>query len=457
VALLSSACADDPSEPTFALDLAEAQVAAGDETRVLATLTQALASGTLTRPLRGCAASLEAGVNFRACRLDRNARHEADRLRAQDFLQRIAWQASHGWCANFARGMVQTPRMFGPKFLRGEAATPAPSGNRPRVAAYDLGSNSFHLLVAEADGAGGLVELARGQEMVRLGEESLRDGIIPFSTFQRGLDGLLKLRKIADGFMPESTIAVATSAIREARNGADFVSTVAREVGLQVEVLDPVRETTLIYWGARQALDLGANKFALVDVGGGSIKALVGNAKECLFATSLRMGVLRLRDEYNCNDIRNRADLLTAETRVRAVVQPAVMQMLKVGFDFVTFTSGTALALARMAEGSTEKVADARGRSGEGMGRNLVLSLDKLCALEERLVAASAVERAAMPGVGSMRADTVLPGTIMLRTLLELTNSANALVCESALKEGLVVDYFARRQTGLAEELPEAD
>ncbi len=347
--------------------------------------------------------------------------------------------------------------MFGPKFLRNEAVTPAPAGTRPRVAAYDLGSNSFHLLVAEADGAGGLVELARGQEMVRLGEESLRDGIIPFSTFQRGLDGLLKLRKIADGFMPESTIAVATSAIREARNGADFVSTVAREVGLQVEVLDPVRETTLIYWGARQALDLGANKFALVDVGGGSIKALVGNAKECLFATSLRMGVLRLRDEYNCNNIRSRADLLTAETRVRAAVQPAVMQMLKVGFDFVTFTSGTALALARMAEGSSEKVAEARGRSGEGMGRNLVLSLDKLCALEERLVVASAVERAAMPGVGSMRADTVLPGTIMLRTLLELTNSANALVCESALKEGLVVDYFVRRQTGLAEELPETD
>jgi exopolyphosphatase/guanosine-5'-triphosphate,3'-diphosphate pyrophosphatase len=325
------------------------------------------------------------------------------------------------------------------------------------VAAYDLGSNSFNLLVAEADGHGGLVELARGHEMVRLGEDSLRDGIIPFSTFQRGLDGLLKLRKIADGFAPESTIAVATSAIREARNGPDFVNTVAREVGLEVEVLDPVKEATLIYWGARQALEAGSTKFALLDVGGGSIKALVGDDKACHYATSLPMGVLRLRDQCNCERLPDRTELLTAETRVRAVVQPALRQMVKVGFEFVTFTSGTALALARMAQGNEDQVAEARGRSGEGMGRHLVLSLERLRALEDRLLSASAEERAAMPGVGSMHADAVMPGTLLLRTLLELTGHANALVCESALKEGLVVDYFVRRETGLTEELAEAD
>ena len=347
--------------------------------------------------------------------------------------------------------------MTGPKFLHGDAATPAPNGERPRVAAYDLGSNSFHLLVAEADGRGGLVELARGHEMVRLGEDSLREGFIPFSTFQRGLDGLIKLRKLAEGFAPESTVAVATSAIREARNGSDFVHTVSREVGLDVEVLDPVKEATLIYWGARQALDVGNGKFALLDVGGGSIKALVGSATDCLFATSLRMGVLRLREHCNCEKLPDRAERLLAETRVRAVVQPAIRQMLKVGFDFVTFTSGTALAVARMAEGSADKLADARGRSGEGMGRHLVLKLDNLRALEERLVTGTPEKRADLPGVGALRADTIIPGTILLRTLLELTGHEHALICESALKEGLVVDYFVRRQTGLAEALFEED
>jgi exopolyphosphatase/guanosine-5'-triphosphate,3'-diphosphate pyrophosphatase len=325
------------------------------------------------------------------------------------------------------------------------------------VAAYDLGSNSFHLLVAEADGQGGLVELARGYEMVRLGEDSLREGFIPFSTFQRGLDGLIKLRKLAEGFAPESTVAVATSAIREARNGTDFVHTVSREVGLEVEVLDPVKEATLIYWGARQALDVGEGRFALLDVGGGSIKALVGSARDCLFATSLRMGVLRLRDQLNPKKIQDRAERLTAETRVRAVVQPALRQMLKTGFDFVTFTSGTALAVARMAEGSEQKPAQPRGRSGEGMGRHLVLNLDHLRALEERVVVLSAEEIAQLPGADALHADLVIPGVVLLRTLLELSGHENALICESALKEGLVVDYFVRRETGLAEELLETD
>ena len=103
-----------------------------------------------------------------------------------------------------------------------------PTGARSRVAAYDLGSNSFHLLVAEADGQGGLLLLEQAQEMVRLGAESLRDGVIPEDSFARGLEALRKLRKLADQHKPESTVAVATSTIREARNGADFVSAVQR-------------------------------------------------------------------------------------------------------------------------------------------------------------------------------------------------------------------------------------
>jgi len=198
---------------------------------------------------------------------------------------------------------------------------------------------------------------------------------------------------------------------------------------------------------------VGAGKFALLDVGGGSIKALVGSAADCLFATSLRMGVLRLHDQCNGDKLPSRAERLTAETRVRAVVQPAIRQMIKVGFDFVVFTSGTALAVARMAEGKLDKPADPRGRSGEGLGRHLVLHLDHLRALEERLCTLSPAQRAELAEVETMRADTILPGTLLLRTLLELTGHQHALICESALKEGLVVDYFVRRHTGLAEEI----
>jgi exopolyphosphatase / guanosine-5'-triphosphate,3'-diphosphate pyrophosphatase len=345
--------------------------------------------------------------------------------------------------------------MLDPRFSSKSESRPVPTGQRSRVAAYDLGSNSFHLLVVEADGQGGLLPLEQAQEMVRLGADSLRDGIIPEDSFARGLEALRKLRSLAEPFRPESTVAVATSAIREARNGAEFVSAVQREVGLSVDVLDPFKEAQLIYWGARQTLNLEKHKVALFDVGGGSIKGLVGDAKECLFATSMPMGVLRLRDECRFGGGMSRADMLTAETRVRVVVQPAIRQMQKVGFDFVTFTSGTALALARLAKGSEGKVAPAAGKSGEGLGRHLTLSLENLKALQQRLAESSEDERALIPGVSAMRSDTLLPGTVVLRTLLELTGYPAALVCESALKEGLVVNYFAHRDAGLVADLPE--
>jgi len=143
------------------------------------------------------------------------------------------------------------------------------------------------------------------------------------------------------------------------------VSAVEREVGLKVEVLDPFKEATLIYWGARQALDLDKHKVALFDVGGGSIKGWwrrQGVPVRHLPAD----GVLRLRDECAFTGKMSRADLLTAETRVRVLAQPAIRQMQKVGFDFVTFTSGTALALARLAKGSAGKVAPVAARPAKG-------------------------------------------------------------------------------------------
>jgi exopolyphosphatase/guanosine-5'-triphosphate,3'-diphosphate pyrophosphatase len=95
------------------------------------------------------------------------------------------------------------------------------------------------------------------------------------------------------------------------------------------------------------------------------------------------------------------------------------------------------------------------GKQGEILGRHMTLSLDSLKALEQRLAEASEEERAQIPGLHAMRADTILPGTVVLRTLLELTGYPAALVCESALREGLVVNYFAHRDAGLATDLPE--
>src|SRR5687768_5376868 len=132
-------------------------------------------------------------------------------------------------------------------FFRRGAPAQAPTG--PRVAAIDIGSNSFHLLVVEAEPDWRLAILEHTKEMVRFGESTLRDGAIPPDAFARGVATLQNFVQMALVHQPEEILAVATSSVREASNGPMFVRAVADATGLQVRVIDSVEEARLIYCG----------------------------------------------------------------------------------------------------------------------------------------------------------------------------------------------------------------
>ncbi len=124
-----------------------------------------------------------------------------------------------------------------------------------RIAALDIGSNSFHLMVAHVNPGGRIEVLDRAKEMVRLGE-TLRSGMITPEIFGRGLEALRALKRIADRHQPDALVAVATSAVREAQNGGEFARAVRDELGIDMRVIRGQEEAHLIYLGARSALDL---------------------------------------------------------------------------------------------------------------------------------------------------------------------------------------------------------
>jgi exopolyphosphatase / guanosine-5'-triphosphate,3'-diphosphate pyrophosphatase len=321
----------------------------------------------------------------------------------------------------------------------GDDAPSASTPLRPRVAAIDVGSNSFHLLVVEAEPDGGLAVLEHTKEMVRFGEATLRDKVIPADAFDRGLRTLAAFKQMADVHRPEAIIAVATSSVREASNGATFVQAVAEKVGLEVRVIDSIEEARLIYLGARQALAPGSRRVLLLDVGGGSTEVLIADQSDCFFATSLRLGALRLRDEWRCSDPPTAPELSLAKIRARALAQPTTEHLRRIGFDFVALTSGTALAVARLFEDDLTPPSEPLP---SGLQRLTAVGLENL---ERRLSQLTLAERAALPGLEPRRADTILTGTVIVRTLLDLLEVREAAVCDSALKHGVVVDYIKRR------------
>lgn len=318
-----------------------------------------------------------------------------------------------------------------------------------RIAALDIGSNSFHLIVAHVDATGRIDILDRAKELVRLGE-ALRSGVITPDIFDRGLDALRALKRIADRHRPDALQAVATSAVREAQNGGEFVRAVRDELGIDIRVIRGQEEAHLVYLGARRALDLAGRRVALFDVGGGSTELILADARECYFTVSLKLGVLRLRDEWLCADPPTPREAAAFADRVRSALEPTVARVKAMGFDFVALTSGTAFTLAGLA-------ARFAGAQANSNGQSRILTFRALCEIERKLLSLSNAERTKLPGVDARRADTIVPGAILLRAILELAGVDQVTLCEPALREGIIADYVAKNRPGiqLVEEFPD--
>jgi exopolyphosphatase/guanosine-5'-triphosphate,3'-diphosphate pyrophosphatase len=312
-----------------------------------------------------------------------------------------------------------------------------------KIAAVDVGTNSLHLLIARV-GADGIFEpLDRAKEMVRLGDSAFKGSITP-EAFARAVETLKRFREAADRAGCDALIAVATSATREAENGGDFVRAVRDETGIELNVIGGEEEARLIYLGARAGVNLSGKRALIVDIGGGSVELIVGGARELQLSTSLKLGVLRLLDQMQMSDP------ITADQRARLAEQlhraleAPVAQARSVGFDLVAMTSGTARAVGDLLPG--DKSVTPR-----------VVAFKDVFALEDRLCSMTTVERTRLPGFDARRADSIVPGVILVRSLLEVAHADEYVLCESALREGLIYDYVQRHQpeVQIIDEVPD--
>jgi exopolyphosphatase / guanosine-5'-triphosphate,3'-diphosphate pyrophosphatase len=312
-----------------------------------------------------------------------------------------------------------------------------------KIAALDVGTNSIHLLIARVTSDGQVEPLDRAKEMVRLGDSAFK-GVISPDAFARATDCIRRYRAQAERAGVDAVIAVATSAVREAENGGDFVRVVRDETGIELTVIRGEQEARLIYLGARGALNLAGRKALIIDIGGGSVELIVGDSREAHYATSLKLGVLRLLDQYELSDpITPDQRLRLAEQLHRALEGPTAA-IRKIGFDLVAMSSGTARAVADLIPNtSTEKPR--------------AVPFKEVYALEEKLCAMSAADRSRVPNLDPKRVDSIVPGVILVRSVLEVVHADSYVLCEAALREGLVADYAARNGPGiqLIDEYPD--
>lgn len=316
-----------------------------------------------------------------------------------------------------------------------------------KLAAIDIGTNSIHMVIVEADRKKGFNVIDREKEMVKLGVGVFATKRLSDKAFEDGLATIRRYVQLADQQGVDEIITGATSAIREAQNGGDFLDEVIRQTGLSPEVISGSKEARLIFLAVRNAIALQGENAMVIDIGGGSTEVVVGNDTEILFGKSMKLGVLRLLDMFEGNSMVGEEARRILKAHIRFVAQSVLEEARKFGFTKVIGTSGTIRTLgeaAHLAGG---------GKSFRSLNAETV-SLHDLEKLSHQLLEVKPEKRASISGISENRTDAIHLGSVLLVQLLQMAGVNELTLCEASLREGLILDYLERHAKSI-DTIPE--
>ena len=306
-----------------------------------------------------------------------------------------------------------------------------------RIAALDLGSNSFHLLVADAHPDGSFDRLFREKEMLRLGDVVARHGRLTDEAGDQAVDAVRRFRALAEGAGAEEIVACATSAIREADNGGELVERLARETGVRVRVISGKEEAELIFRAVQASVLIDPGPALCLDLGGGSLEVMVGDSTDLAYATSVRLGVARLTAELVRADPLRPGDVRRLRKRVLQVLEPVAAAVAKLEPRLLVGTSGTLCDLARMA------AARETGTVPVSVNQHHV-SRKSVEDVTEHLLGLSAAGRRRIAGLDARRAELAPAGAVLAVAAMDVFGFDELVVGTWALREGMVLAEMQR-------------
>jgi len=309
-------------------------------------------------------------------------------------------------------------------------AVPVPE-TRERLAAIDVGSNSIRLLVAEHGPASGLTVIDEVKEQPRLATGVARTGRLDPAAMERALEALVRMRDVCERRGVSRISAVATSAVREARNGAAFAKRVREVTGFHLQVIDAEREAQLSYRSVAHHFPLEVGRTVVADIGGGSLEVIAAVDGLVDHAESLPFGAVRLTELYlpgknPPKELRELRAYLRTQFRRRLPIREWSAQS-------VIGSGGSFTNLGRM-------VAARRGGSGSEAVHGGTITAAELEQLLEWLSGMSPERRAEVPGLNPQRADIIVAGLAVTAELLERIDAREIRISAFGLREGLILE-----------------
>ena len=313
-----------------------------------------------------------------------------------------------------------------------------------RIAAIDIGTNSLHMIVVRVRPDLSFEVIDREKEMIRLGAGGLDGRALTPEATHAALQVLSKFRRLADSHRVDQIIAVATSATREAENGAEFLQAVTEKTGIRARVISGTEEARLIHQAAVYGVGLSDEVAVAIDIGGGSVEITRGAGATMEVGRSFKLGVIRLTERFVKSDPLAPRDERKLHRHVDAEIGKYLDQIVRSGFDRVVGTSGTILSLGAVAQAE-------RGHAAGASLRNRRIPAKQLRRARKILVARDLQERLRVPGLEPRRADLAVAGAILLDAILRRLGAGEITLCDLSLREGLVLDYIARHRKEIAQ------
>lgn len=293
----------------------------------------------------------------------------------------------------------------------------------------DLGTNTFHLMVADIQD-GKPVIIFRDRQPVKLGKGGINQATIQPDARDRALACMKNFKARIDELNVSRSVAIGTSALRSATNSNEVISAIERETGISVQVISGDEEARYIYLGVREAVDLGDQPALIVDIGGGSVEFIIANHRSILWKISLDIGAQRLMEQYHRHDPITPEDMSSLLTHYRNSLEPLMDAFAKWKTDTLVGSSGTFDTLS--------EIYCVRQKMPYAPTPETPLTIPAFWEIHKELIAKNRDDRMRIPGMIEMRVDMIVVASCLIAYLLEEYRIKQIRVSSFSLKEGVV-------------------
>ncbi|HEY1024336.1 MAG TPA: exopolyphosphatase [Sphingobacteriaceae bacterium] len=300
------------------------------------------------------------------------------------------------------------------------------------IAIVDLGTNTFNVLIAEVSAVRIEKTLFAREFPVKLGEGGIGRGYIAEAAFHRGLSAMQEISKTIGLYNAEMVKAVATSAIRSASNGKEFIQSVKKETGIAITAIDGEREAELICLGVKSAVELH-DPALIMDIGGGSVEFILADANTIYWKRSYPVGAARLKDQFHHSDPISAEDITSLNKHLEHHLSEVVKTCRKYRPLKLIGSAGAFETFAEMVR-LRFKHASVAGQP------SFTFRMDEFHEIADLILQSDNQQRTTMPGLASFRIDMIVMATVLTRHVLERSGVSVMILSYYALKEGVLAE-----------------